>query len=712
MNVKVKSESNSEIKSGSWDSYSYAYRKRRCKTDWAGLGIGDAFKSNLDYYLRVSSQRLFYAASRKVQLAAARMTGFAGESGYLPKTKPQLGPCYTTYPGTLAAYAAIGLTGFLEFEAAASGEILTAHLGEYLKDPAAHDEVPADPILYRRIAQIVTHTVQTRLLLEDLSRSSGLSAVELYRLFSASQQSLRFDSVPEIVNAVILYGDILPDWERLTLHPLTRALLCDLDAACGPYFIRLTATSPQDLAAVGVSWVRDVCRCISKYLPPPQRQEAEKAAEPENAGCTGGAGDSENTRHGFPQPKEPAASDKIAPLNGPNPPALFSPPSAAERAVAAILGNGQSSAGTDEPSPAVAQATQALEKFAKAVDQAAGQKGQWEDMRSDLVERAMTEGTFSESPIQGNPTDGHEVKMRLGKNDVAAGEIYDRPVDLSENYPACEELIGESQPIADALRRALYPNVEERVETERLRATGALDPARLAMADYSSVVFRRYRIYDKADRKGQPLLLIACDGSGSLNQPQMRMLKVLAAAWLSSTARTHIQVMAGLYHSGEVRQGISGPLVQWIYHPHKTPAINRKDAVRALVSLPDTGTGTQSDALSLGFMLNEAVRIARGRMIYLILLSDCQWNSSFSIGKSGREEVLALFETLYADIPENLHVTLVALGSEGKTGFEDRLDKVITVPENKLADVAGMAGQIGVYVASCMKERRKFMSKN
>ena len=61
------------------------------------------------------------------------------------------------------------------------------------------------------------------------------------------------------------------------------------------------------------------------------------------------------------------------------------------------------------------------------------------------------------------------------------------------------------------------------------------------------------------------MVLIACDGSGSLNHKQMQMLKLLA--WLESTAKSEIQVLAGLYHSGSIRPGVSGPLVQWIYHP-------------------------------------------------------------------------------------------------------------------------------------------------
>ncbi len=323
----------------------------------------------------------------------------------------------------------------------------------------------------------------------------------------------------------------------------------------------------------------------------------------------------------------------------------------------------------------------------------------------------MMADAFAQSPIQGSPADGHEVTLRLGKDSEFGGEIHDRPVALSDSLPAVESLAAESAPMADALRRALYPNIAERVETERLRATGALDAARLAMADFSSVVFKRYRIYEKADPKGQPLLLIACDGSGSLNRKEMRMLKVLAAAWLNSTVRTQVQVMAGLYHSGEIRRGVSGPLVQWMYHPQKTPAISRKDALRALVSLPESGTGAQSDALSLQFMLGEAVRIARGRMIYLILVSDCEWNRSFDADLSGKEEVRAFFENVYAEFDGNIHTTLVALGKEGETGFEDLLDKVITVPDSRLEDYAGLAEQIGVYVATCMKERRHFAAR-
>jgi len=331
-------------------------------------------------------------------------------------------------------------------------------------------------------------------------------------------------------------------------------------------------------------------------------------------------------------------------------------------------------------------------------------------MRSDILARALRMSGFSQGPIQGNPADGHEVSIPLGNGLAGSGEIFDRPIELSDDLPAYENLLEESKSITNALRRSLYPNLEQVPETERFRSSGSLDPGRLAMADISSAVFRRYRIHEKADRRGSPLLLIACDASGSLKENQINMLKILTASWLNSTAKSKVQVMAGLYHSGQIRKGLAGPLVQWIYHPQKTPATNRRDAARALISLPKKGTGVQADALSLTFMLEEAHQVARGRMMYLILITDCKWNRSFRTQKQGGEEVYFCFQKAYDKFSDKLHTTLVALGVLAKTGFEDIVDKVISVSPTQLTDYGTVAGKIGVYVASCMKERHKLIA--
>ena len=502
--------------SDDWDSCS-ACRSRRSKTDWASVGPGDAFKSNLDYHVKMAAQRQFYQLAHKVQKAVIDHTG-AGSEAYAPKVKPQLSPLLTSYPSTLAAFAAIGHTAFLEFEARVSEKILFIHLAKYLENPAEHDDVRVDPNSYREMAKIVTKQVQVRLLLEDLSRYPFGAAVEIFRLFSASQQSFKLRSVSEMLLAVILYGDILPDWREHELHPMTRIMLGDLTSICNPYFDKLLQTPPHELVQLGVKWVKTLCLALAPYLPEP-----ESAAEiPESIELEQGDGSYRFKKEkGARQPGE-----RVGPLNGPTPPTLFDPANA-EQAVKSLVG------GKNKEKSAEDDAIQQLfNDFADAVCKAGGQKQNWEDMRSDVLEHVLRSGGFTAGPIQGHPVEGHEVTVRLGQDEVAGGEIFDRPVELSEDDRAYAELLQSCAPIAQALKKNLYPNVQQIPETERLRTSGSLDAGRLSVADYSQVIFRRYRIREKADPRGKPVVLIACDGSGSLNQKQMQMLKLLAAAWL------------------------------------------------------------------------------------------------------------------------------------------------------------------------------------
>lgn len=696
--------------------FSFVLRRRRTKTDWAGIQIGDAFKSNLDFYVRIPAQRLFYQTVKKGQMAAAQLAGNSVDSGFVPRTKPQLGPCYTTYPSALATYAAVGLTAYLEFEDRVYERILVTYMDEYLQNPAAMDHVKANPEVYKMIAASVTRFVQTRLLLEDLSRAPALFTVEIYRLFSASQQTLQFESLSEIVQAVVLYGDILPDWEKQNLHPFTRTILKDLTAISRYYFEQLPATKSFGMIQLGFDWVRAICVSLAKHLPPADQKESQKQKGKKKP-------DSSLTdrlyqwfdfgKNPDAETKEESPPEEIPPLDEPRPPALFGPPTP-EQDIARVLLEEEEEDDFSLPVDLAGMQKslqQTVQTFVACIQKASAQENDLEDMRSDLMENALRESPFMHSPVEGSPSEGHEVSMKLGNEQAMSGEIFDRAVELSDNLQSYEKLMQESQPVIDALRRSLYPNTERIPVTERLRTSGAIDSARLAVSGFSSTIFKRYRIHDKVDRHGRPVLLIACDGSGSLNHLQMKMTKILAAAWLHSTLKTEIRVLAGLYHSGQVRSNASGPLVQWMYHPRKTPATNRREATRAIVSLPDVGTGIQSDALSITFMLQEARRIARGKMVYLILISDCEWNRCTNTSLSGQEEVYSAFVTAYEESYGKLHTTLVALGVNGKTGFEDLVDKVIPVPDQHLTDCAAVAKQIGAYVASCMKERRQLISK-
>ena len=99
-------------------------------------------------------------------------------------------------------------------------------------------------------------------------------------------------------------------------------------------------------------------------------------------------------------------------------------------------------------------------------------------------------------------------------------------------------------------------------------------------------------------------------------------------------------------------------------------------------------------------------------MIYLILITDCSWNRSFHTEKTGMEEMTGFFQSLKTDMDEKLHTTLVGLGLNGECGFEELLDKVILLDKNELTNTVEAAEKINLYVASCMKERRRWIQKN
>ena len=691
--------------------YDHYYRYRKSKADWKGLSLGDAFKHNLDHYERLPALRLFYKTVNKVTKTIAKQTGASSETEFIPKVKPQLGPCYTFYPSNISAYAAIGLTAYLEYKARISENSLSYMLSGYLEDPAKYHSLNIDKNVFKQIAKIVTDCVESRLLIEDMSRLQYASSVEVYRLFLASQETMRFQSVPEIIRAIVLFGDILPAWQDQELHPMTMAMLLNVMDASEPFLEILCHTKSSEFSELGAEWVKKICEEIAVFLPEDKKDERQ-SNESEQPNLNP---DTSIVQFRYQKDvNKNSLRDSIPPLNGRNPPFLFNVPNFAKQAAQIIeiqmqSNNVQSPENNETPQKNPIQ--EMLKEFANTIENITQQSSNWEDMPSDHVESAMRISGFRQSPIEGNPSDGHSITVDFGNDQIASGEIFDRPIELSDDIPAFENLKAEARPITDALKRSLYPNIVESPQVERFKTSGVIDPLRLHLADLSPAIYRRHNIYEKADPKGKPILLIACDGSGSLGKDQMNMLKTLTTAWISATKKSGTQVMAGLYHSGTIRRGISGALVQWLYHPLKTPSFSQEDAIRGLVSLPESGTGAQSDALSLNFMLNETKRLARGQMVYLVVISDCCWNRSFYINKTASEEVHGIFENAYKDFNGKLNITLIALGVSANTGFENLLDKVTVVSSEELKDSVAVANNISVYVASCMRERKKWLSK-
>lgn len=740
MNTTPATDKNS-YGSSDWSSGSYSTSRRRSKEDWAGVNPGNAFKSDLSYYVRMPAQALFYRMARDIQTVAARQAGQSVGRDFQPKTKPQLAPCYTTYPPPLAAYAALGLTGFLEFKVWASRQALTLRLKSFIQLP---DWSQLDQKAFQKTLQIVAETVQNRLLLEELSKTPKMVPVENYRLFCASQHSTSFSSVPDIIKYVVLSGDVLPNWEKMELHPMTRAILVDLEEASRPFLSRLPRTQHAKAMELGVAWVEALIRALAKYLPPRTEEPTPPKERPQNK-------DRPPSRFTNSPPQAPPPTD-IAPLGGSRPPSLFDPVGAKEQIASALTApqptpaNAEKGSGpgqdSPDPSPPATLAEFAaafeelmeanevtetlkdpniplqdpalrkiLDEFSATVSRAVAQTKGWEDMRSDIVENMIRKAAFAPGPIEGLPTDGHEVRVKCG-DEYYAGQLHDRAVGPSGDSRAYDALMAESKPIARKMKRLIYPNQEIVSEPERFMTTGQLDSSRLALAEFSSAVFKRYRRHQVTDKRGRPVILIINDGSGSVRADQMRLMKVLSMAWLQSSLKSRVRVLAGMYHQGQAQKGVSAHIVEWLYHPEKTPAISPKDALRSIAAMPEKGSGGQADALSFQFMVDEARKFARGKSVYVILIADCQWCNSFQQKKlTAAQEVRSYFESAYKEMKDKLHVTLIGLDARVPEDYADILDKVIAVSQEELKDYAAIADKIGTYVATCMRERRKLSGR-
>ncbi len=244
----------------------------RSKSEWAGISMADAFK-DLDFGLRLVAQRLFFDTAHKIQRTVARLAGVRVDAGFKSAVPVQVSPSHTTYPPTVAVFASLGLTAFLELEARVKPKLLVTELASYLGSPGRFDRATSDPAIYAKVAKIVAETVQTRLLIEDLSRHRHLGTVEVYRLFAASQQAREFRTLGDIVRAVVLYSDLWGGREPEEMHRMTRRIYEDLDRTSTPYLARLASSQSDAFSRVGQGWVKALCRCLDKYLPLPRPAE-------------------------------------------------------------------------------------------------------------------------------------------------------------------------------------------------------------------------------------------------------------------------------------------------------------------------------------------------------------------------------------------------------------------------------------------------------
>jgi hypothetical protein len=670
---------------------------RRKKTDWAGIQMGDCFKYGLDIYIRYAAKKIFYRYLNQVIQKITKISGVKAGNSSNPKVKAQITPFFTNFPSQLAAYASIGLTVFLEYQKILHNDALHNMIKSGIERCAKNNSLALDKRHLENVYRIVFDAVYTRFCLAELSQNYSFQEIEIYRLFAASQVDTSFPTVSGIIRTVILYGDVII-WQDFKLHFMAKAIAEDVFRA-SIYFFEIIEKKRvnENYYKLTTEWANCIMNKILWFIP--YEKEFFYSMEPPVT---------KNRLYRYRKNSNESFKEEFAPLNESAPPALEEPVSSIEKTAHSFGNtnqqNGAAKSGQSE-NPNVKKFTELLD----SLDKASGQESQWQNKRSDLIEQDLKD--FKQGEIEGDLNEGNRIEMKLKNQDrPVEGEIYDVPIEPVDDITLVEALIADAQPLIQEMQKQLYPNLQEAPVTEKMKTSGSLDPTRLANAFTSEAFFRRYRIEEQLDKRGRPVLLIITDGSGSMSYLQTRMLKLLTTAWLESTKKMEIQILACIYNQDRVRSGLTAALIRWIYHPQKSLTNSKEDALRAVAALPDYGNGSQCDALSLAFALQEAKKLAQNRMIYVIHMTDCGFIKSFNTHQTAKEEVYSMYKSLYEELDTKLHVTLVGFNQE-RTGFEDLLDKVIPISTDELSDTAKVAQKIGVYIANTMRERKKMMDR-
>jgi hypothetical protein len=677
---------------------------------WKQPGVADAYGANVPLVYRREAQRKLHTLAAKYQRLVARQL-LQDDRTFTPKVALQLAPFYTSCPRQLSAWACLGLTVYLEYEARQADNLVHTFAKPFLAAPAQADPRYKDVVqrvdaaCLKAALEEIAAIIQRRVILDVLRRVAVLGmSVEYFRVYAASILDRSYPTLTELIAAPILAGDLIADWRALKPHPSTLRIMEGVQRSSMPYLSALSAARSEDLAKLGVDWLKDVGLVIAPYLPAPSAGQISVPAEANESANPGGCPGS---------PTAPTRENELLPpLGAPARPTFIKRQDGrlgmVERLrLAAPSGRTQAAATSGAPKPTDAAAA-ALERLGAALQAISQPCSKWEDAAFDDIERRMASAPFTRSPIEGAPQEGHEVHMTLdGK--TYSGSVYEQVVAPSAGDAEVERLEQEAAPLTRALSSLLYPSVEERTVSETGLHAGRLDARRLYRARYSERLFRRNRFVTALNKTGGPVLLLLLDASGSIGREEMRLTKLTAAAFHGATRGTRMKLMCAAYNEGPVSsQAAQGAIIRWLYHPTLSMAADKREALRCLGSVADSGAGGQQDALSLAFCLSAARRLAGRDNIYLVLISDMGWCKSFSGQHTALNEVKEFFVNARATLGNQFHSTLVALScTTAATSLDDVVDSVIPVPATGLASYGLVADRLSRYVAKCMRDRRR-----
>jgi hypothetical protein len=655
------------------------------KTEITGITEAYAFNSDVNYHISILGKRLLFEHAKNSIKSLTAKANFNEQA----RTKVQFSPFYTNYPANLAAPASIGLTLYLVYKEIFKDDILTPFIQDYLDNPKLlfNDFSIINVENAKKIAKAIASSIETRLILHELEKNFSFSEIELYRLYQSSLVNLKHPSISEILNAIILYGDVLI-LKNIKVHETTSLLIKNINNKSKAYFKALNDNYP-DLIELGTEWFIEIFDTIQFSFKEELEENSTKQVIPKK-------------RVQFTSNKNKIDFNNISPISDPTPPSIEN----ADSLYRDMLASGSSpNTGEEDASKKV------CDDFLTSMMKASGNQNSWMDQRSDISMASIKNNAWSNLGImEGEAYEGHEIKFDdNGKEHT--GQIFDEVVDtnsVDEHVKAI--LLEECKPLISEFQKILYPNISVINNIERFKAVGRIDNSRISSFMFSDTIYQRQNYLLQSDAKSGAVITILTDFSGSINRERTKMIKLLMMGVINSFRNNAIKLLAGYYNEGYNRNNFHGSMISWISHPEKCSYKNLQDGINdAIANMPESGSGCQADALSLLHCINEAKAIAKGRKsIYLIHLTDTAFLSSFSSFKNAKEEVKSVYKSIY---DQNIHISLVALSvnDNQETGYEDYVD-VIKIQDSELDNPESVALKIGKYVFSIMKNR-KFKKK-
>lgn len=645
---------------------------------WLGLSLADAFRPGQRPGVLVAARRLFITQYERARLVALHAMGCFAYPPHTPFVPLQTAPCHSNWPEEASPQAAIGLTCYLE----------SRHLTDYLilqslarrkslNELKAASELDGEAI--EEIVIMVARSIESRLLTAILTRRRALAALSCYRVFIAAQQDLRLSTLKEIVEAAVLYGDLLPPMEQMRMHPVTRSLIAQLLLHSAPYLTGLDDLDEDTMKEFGVDWTYALCRVIVPYISLPKEPQSRS-----------GSSFRPSLILPFNQPPAPVVNErerkslKISPPRQPG------------------TDGGDGTSGETNSLNNHSEDEQIKNEFLETILEAIRPNNSTPFGSSEHFSVILRNDSFEKGPEEEVFPHDHVLYRVLETYAVPHQEISERILHEHGDSDAFRALDRRARPLAREIAKLLYKDRIQERPFERRQCSGALDPSRLACAAISDAVYRRRVVSPGSNGPGRPVIAIAGDASSSLNRKQSAMVQLLLASWLQGLQEGRVELLCGLYsgyRNGPELKAI--PRINWVKHPRLTPFRDSVVGTRALAGFT-SGSGIQSDALSIRHIIREARRFAFGNRVYLVLITDAEWRKSFHTKNTPTEEIRSMIAEVKQHNPEQLHITLIVLGDH-RSGIDNLVDEVLRVRDAELTDIEGTTRKVAEYVARMLK---------